>query len=248
MPTDRITLADWQAMSSQELRAHIARGVMPPIMGADGAGEGGDPKEPEPQGDPAGDDPKTPAASGPTQADIDKLTEALRKEREKSGDLDKQVKELKPKADAHDQLTAEQQTELEKAQSELEKSNDRNAQLQAQIREANLASALADQKYGLASPQLASLAIKNAGIEFDDANQPKDLDDAVKRAVEANPLLEGTAPKPKAPKTNGGDGAGGGKETEVELTSDELAAAQAADMTPEEYATYKSPNPPEPSQ
>lgn len=239
MPNFRPTLAEWLAMTPAQVKAQIQRGVMPPIIGADGEGEGGE-GEPKPQGEPAGGGDSEPKA--PTAEDVANLQEALRKERDRSNGLDKQVKELKPKADAHDQLTAEQQSDLEKAQNDAQAATATVAELQGQIRDANLKVALTDPKHGVASPTLAALAIKAKGIEFDDHNQPVDIDAAVKAAIEAEPALAGTAPKPKAPSTNGGDGGGGGKETEVELTSDELAAAKASGMTPEEYQAYKSPS------
>lgn len=236
------SIAEWQEMTPARIKEHISRGVMPPIMGADDGGEGGNGGEGG-EGDPP--KPKEPEPKQPTQADVDALKESLRKEREIRANAEKKITELEPKAKAHDDLTEAQKDELQKAKDALEDSNKTNSTLQQQIRDANLKVALADAKHGVASPSLAALALKAQGIEFDENNQPKDLDAAVKAAIEAEPALAGTPSKKGAPNTNGGDGSGDGNNT-PNLTAEELEAAKASDMTPEEYVAYRdSTEPPE---
>lgn len=237
MPTDRITLAEWQAMDSNQLRAHIARGVLPPIMG--GALEEGESAEAAGgETPPTGttQNPETPPADEAPK-NTDGLKKALDEERQRVKDLQKQVKELVPKAKAHDELTAEQQTELEKAQKEAADAQDALAATTSQIQSSNLQVALTDAKYGLASAQAAATLLQAEGIEFGDDNRPVNLDDAVKALVEANPFLLGEKPKPKAPDTNNREGAQA--ERKVDLSPEEIEAAEKAGKTPEEWQALK---------
>lgn len=179
----------------------------------------------------------------PTAEDVANLNKALAKEREARKAADKLVKDLKPKADAHDQLTEAQQSDLEKAQKEAADARDALNATTSKVRAANLKVALGDSKYGLASAKAAATLLQAEGVEFDDNDEPIGLDEAVNSLVEANPFLTGEKPKPKAPNVNGGDGKGGG--SKVELTTEELAFAESFGMTPEEYAANKEVNPPE---
>lgn len=233
MPTDQITLAAWQAMDTHEVKAHIAAGVFPPIMGGSGEGD---------EGGTGGETPKEKTEEEPKAPEgglnVDGLKKALDEERTARKQFEQQVKDLKPKAEAHDQLTEAQKTELQKAQDDLTAAQQTNAGLIEQIRAANLRSALADQKHGLASPGLAAMAVTAAGIEFDESNRPVGLDDAVKAVTESEPAL--LAGKPPAPTGNGGEGGG---TSNVTLTAEELEAAKASEMTPEEYVAFRDNTP-----
>lgn len=94
------------------------------------------------------------------------------------------------------------------------------------------------QDIGLTSPRLAIAALKMDGttIEWDDQDNPTNLDDVLAELLEREPGLKGTAAL-KKPGTNAGDG---GKEgPPPALTAEELEAAARFGKTPEQYAALK---------
>jgi hypothetical protein len=199
-----------------------------------------------PAGDPPAAPPADPPKADPPASDdaksVANLETTLKKVRDELKAANTKVKELEPKANAHDELTKAQQTELEQAQEQAREARDALNATTSKVRAANLKVALGDSKYGLASAKAAATLLQAEGIEFGDDDEPIDLDEAVEKLTEANPFLLGTAPKPKAPKTDGGSG-GGGETAQVNLTTEELQAAKAFGMTPEEYTAYKSTTP-----
>ncbi len=98
------------------------------------------------------------------------------------------------------------------------------------LRRANLLTALADE--GLTGAKARAAARLLDDVEFDDDDEPTNLKDAIKAATaEYGKELFGVAAGTHAVTAHQG------------LTANELKAARASGMTPEEYVAYKSPHP-----
>lgn len=119
--------------------------------------------------------------------------------------------------------------------------SEREVKATQKLQRANLISALSKSKHGLTDPAAAAkLAITDGLADFDEDDEPQDIDDLVKDLVDEYAFLKGEKPKRRAPNVDSGNGR---TKTAPKLTADELKAAKAADMTPEEYAAFKSPQP-----
>lgn len=126
-----------------------------------------------------------------------------------------------------------------------ERSNEqREDRATERIREANLRDALAEK--GVRG-KAAKTAIKLLDVDYDDDDEPIDLDDAIAAAREEHGK-DVIRRRRKPGKTGGRDGGKEKKGAKPDLTADELDAAKAFGMTPEEYVNYKKTNPtlPEP--
>lgn len=202
-----------------------------------------DPNNP-PAGDPPANDPPAPPADppadppAPDEWDKERGMATIKALREKE-------KEGKAAAKERDALAARLKEYEDADKSELEKAQQRAAELEAkekqwaaEKRETNLRLAVFEKASELASPGLAIAALQRDGnVTFDDNGQPENLDEALAALLEREPLLRGkAAPKPP-PQLDGGGGGGGGEPPA--LTAEELQAAETAGMSPEEYAALK---------
>lgn len=161
---------------------------------------------------------------------------ALDAERKARRDADKRAKDAEARLKA---LEDEKLSDTEKLKKEAEAGKALASTATEKLRRANLITALADE--GLHGARAKAAAKLLDSVEFDDDDEPTNLKDAITsaKAEYGDDIFKGA--KPKAPKTNGGEG---NEDREgPTLTADELAAAKAAGMTPEEYETYKSPQP-----
>lgn len=108
------------------------------------------------------------------------------------------------------------------------------------LRQVNLRSAL--EKKGYPGPRAAAVSRLLDDVEFDEKDKPLDLDDALEDAIEEygdEIAGKGEKPKPKRRKvdTNGRDGNRGGNPPK--LSAEELAVAEKAGKTPEQWAAWK---------
>lgn len=134
-------------------------------------------------------------------------------------------------------------TETERLKKEAEEGRARGEAATAKLRKATLLAELTKDEHGIADARAATaLAIADGLFEFDDDDEPTNAERAVEQLLAAYPVLRGKKGK-KAPTVDGGAGGGGGGGDTPDLTADELAAARACGMTPEEYQKYKSPQP-----
>lgn len=109
------------------------------------------------------------------------------------------------------------------------------------LQKANLLLALADKGYRGSQARLVSRLLDD--VEFDDNDQPANLDDVLEEAQEVygDALGRPARPaKPKAPKTDGGAGP---KQTgkPAALTAEESKYARAFGMSAEKYRAYMDP-------
>jgi hypothetical protein len=193
----------------------------------------------DPPNDLPADPPKDPPADPPADPPKDEpLGEsgkaALEAERTARKAAEKTAREAQKKLDAAE---AEKLSETEKLKKEAEDGKALAATATDKLRLANLRDALADK--GFAGAKAKAVVRLLDGVEYDDGDEPTNLDAVLKTAEKEYGELVKPG-KPAAPDIDPGGG-GGGKAPA--LTADELAAAKAAGMTPEEYANYKSPQP-----
>src|SRR3990167_483456 len=136
------------------------------------------------------------------QRTIEKLREELKaaklttKERD---DLAAKVKEFEDS----------QKSELEKAQEAAKEARDRAKVATEKARNANLKSALYDKAadLGIGSPSLALKALNRSKIEWDDSDEPSNIETVLEALLEKEPLPKAT-PKKRTPSTDAGGGAG----------------------------------------
>lgn len=163
---------------------------------------------------------------------------ALAAERKRARDAEKALKEaqakLKEREDADLTETERLKKQVEDAQAKVGNATDK-------LRRANLLAALADE--GLTGAKAKAAARLLDVVEYGNDDEPTNLADAITaaKAEYGDDMFKGATPARKPTPTNGG----GGREDREgpTLTADELAAAKAAGMTPEEYEAYKSPQP-----
>ncbi|MGH2878939.1 MAG: hypothetical protein ACRDK4_04945 [Solirubrobacteraceae bacterium] len=180
-------------------------------------------------------EPPKPPETGATQAEVDKAYAKLRQtESEREA-------ERKARAEAEQKLKEREDAELsetEKLKREAEESRTAAEQGRAQLREAKLLTALADK--GLTGSK-ASAAIRLLdGVEYGEDHQPTNLDavlETAKGTFGEDVFAPAPAPKPPAPSIDPGTGNQPGPEPT--LTAEEIAAAQRASMTPQQYEAMK---------
>jgi hypothetical protein len=148
--------------------------------------------------------------------------------------------DLKAKADKFDEQQAAGASDLEKANQRAEAAEAKAAKADEKVRHANLLSALADKKLVGAAGRAAAKLLD--GVEFDDNDEPKNLDDALKAAKTAygeavfsadgtttNEDESGDKPGEKGkPKGKGGDGGAGGTHDAVKDAPPGMARLAAA--------------------
>ncbi len=181
------------------------------------------------------------AAAAKAKADEDaKLGDAgkaaLDAERTARKKAEKEAKDAVAKLKAIEDADA---TELEKATKRADEAEAKVSTLTASVQRANLTSALADPKLGLVDANAA--AALATGVEYDDDGMPKDVDKIAETLTGRYAFLKGEKPAPKPGDINPGGGAGGEGGGGPALTAEELAAAKAGNMSPEEFAHYKDP-------
>lgn len=161
---------------------------------------------------------------------------ALEAERKERKAAEKRAKDAEAALKAKEEAEL---TEVERLKKQAEDAEGKVTAATEKLRRANLITALADE--GLSGARAKAAAKLLDDVEYDEDDEPTNLADAMKaaKAEYGDDIFKGA--KPKAPKTNGGEG---NEDREgPTLTADELAAAKAAGMTPEEYEQYKSPQP-----
>lgn len=172
---------------------------------------------------------------GLTPADRAALEAVVQKERAATKTAEKAAREAQAKLD---KIEADSLSETEKLKKQAEDGAKAAVTATTKLRQANLITALADK--GLAGGKAKAAARLLDGVEYDDEDEPTNLDvalDAAKASYGEDMFAAGEPTKPKPGGTaNGGDG---GNDAKVELTADELEAAKATGTTPERYAAMK---------
>lgn len=232
----------------------IGRGAMLPAMygGAEDDEEDADDEEDGDDDDARGDDDDTGDgdedddragdARGDDEDDDDldedelpeRVKRALRKERRARRKLERENRRFKRDAAKARRTTSTGRRDDDRPADEDGKPDAGTENLQ----KANLLLALVDKGYRGSQARLVSRLLDD--VEFDDNNQPANLDDVLEEAQEVYGDALGRPAKPKAPKTDGGAGP---KQTgkPAALTADELKVARACGMSAEEYRAYKDP-------
>ncbi len=186
------------------------------------------------------------AAAAAKAGDADKLGDAgkaaLDAERKAKRTAEASLKAATAELDA---LKAEKLTEAEKAEKRATDAEAKVEAATAKLRKANLMAALADA--GLTGAKAKAAARLLDDVEYDDADEPKNLDAAIVAAKTeyGEDMFKGAKPSPPG-NVNGGEGGNGDKPPT--LTAEELSMAASFGMTPVEYEAAKSPGyrPPEP--
>ncbi len=195
------------------------------------------PKGDPPVADPPADPPTPPVTGDKTAADVARLQAALDAERTARKQEAKEAKATAARLKAIEDADA---SELEKATKRADEAEATNAGLVERIRKATLATALGDAKHGLVDANAA--AALAAGVEYDDEHNPTNVDKLVTDLTGRYAFLKGTPAAPKPGEINAGGGAGGSGGGGPSLTAEQLSAAKAANMSPEEWAHYSDPN------
>ena len=214
-------MADFDVLERELLERGLARvyrgRLIPVIRGAEG-----DPPA-DPAADPSAADP--PAERSFTQADVDRIVQE-RLARAKSAppaDYD----DLKAKAARLAEIEAENQTELEKAQTRAAELEKQASEATQRAREALLRSAVVAEaaRKNVVDPDAAVALLDRSTLELDDDGSPKNIAEAMDSLLKAKPYLAGGA-------RAGGSadlGARGGDAGKGQLTREQLKA-----MTPEQ--------------
>lgn len=186
-------------------------------------------------------DPKTATdPDGGDTFDKDRAMATIQRQRDEEKRLKAELKAAKEKADRLDALEAEKLSEQEKAAKRAEEAERKAATADAKLQRANLIAALSDPSLGIVNARAAAKLID--GVEYDDDGEPTNLGSVDEKGsliasfLEQNAFLRGQPPKPKAPSLDGGDG---DEKPKPSLTAEEQRAAEAYDMTHEEYAVFK---------
>ena len=130
-------------------------------------------------------------------------TRAIQAERERAKQADKRAKAAEKKAAEQEAELREfrnaQLSETEKLQKQAEEGTAKAAEATQKLRRANLITALAEQPFGLVGGKARAAARLLDGVEFDDADEPTNLKDAVKamRADFGDELFGGATPPPE---------------------------------------------------
>lgn len=158
---------------------------------------------------------------------------ALDAERKARRDAEKAAKAAQAKLDEIEKASL---SETERLKKEAEDGKALATSATEKLRKANLMAALSEA--GVSNVKAAVRLLD--GVEYDDSDEPKNLDAAITAAkAEFGEQMFKTA-KPPAPDINGGGG-GGDVDKAPQLTAEELAMAKSFGMTPVEYAAAKDP-------
>lgn len=202
---------------------------------------------PNPDAETAPDASTTPPVEPPVTApegqddefDRDRAMHTIRTLREREKEGQRAAKERDALASRLQELEDAQKSEEEKRAEELERLRAADGQHQTERQKwtAERAVLLAAPKAGIADVTLAMAVIDTALIEFDDDGRATNVEDVLADLLEKHPALGGETPKPKLPST---DARAGRTRTEgPTLTAEEMEAAKAIGMDPEDYARWK---------
>jgi hypothetical protein len=161
---------------------------------------------------------------------------ALAAERKAKNDAEKRAKAAEAKLKEIEDADA---SDLDKATKRAEEAEAKVQTLTENVRRARLIVELAKPEHALVDA--AAAAALMTGVEYDDDGEPTNVADAVKAVTAKYEFLKGAPPVPKPAEINPGGGAGGSGGSGPALTAEELSAAKAANMSPEEWAHYKYP-------
>lgn len=173
--------------------------------------------------------PLTPEQIAELQASNARLMKALEAEREGNKEIRRQrSEEEKAKLTGQEQVAAEleelreaeQQWAVERAELTIEREIGRLGP-----------------KLGILDPEVTAALIDWDDLEFDDDGKPTNVEDVVRALIAKKPMLAGKPSDRNAPRTDSGQGTGGG--TPPSLTAAELTAAQSAGISPERYDQLK---------
>ncbi len=236
---DSRTLARMVALARLQVGSHrpmlrVIRASGVPVNADDPDPKPDDPKA-DPKPDPKPADPVTGDAK--TAADVARLQAALDAERTQRK---AEAKTAKATADRLAAIEAADATDLEKATQRADAAEATVATLTESVRTANLVAAFGDSKLGLVDASAA--AALATGVEFDDDHQPTNADKIAADLTGRYAFLKGTPNPPPPADINAGGGAGGSGGSGPSLTAEQLSAAKAANMSPEEWAHYSDPN------
>jgi len=135
-----------------------------------------------------------------TQADLDRIVkDRLKRERAQFADY----ADVKKKAEEYDKLTASQKSEIDKAVEKAKVAEEKITKVQEKLRTKNLSLAVitAARELKIEDHETAQLYLERDGIDFDDEDEPIDIEAKLKALLKRKPSL-------KAPKFE--DGADGG--------------------------------------
>ncbi|HYI80014.1 MAG TPA: hypothetical protein VEW67_04065 [Thermoleophilaceae bacterium] len=158
-------------------------------------------------------------------------------------DLRSQVAQLQQQLQEAGGLSTEDAEAAQRRETELQS---RETAAQDALRQGRLLTELAKPEHGIVDAEAAAQLI--VGVEFDAEGNPtnltvKDGEDPESKSLldgflEARPFLRsGAAPPPPAPSIDGG--AGNGQQPVVDLTAEELEAADKAGLSPQQYQARK---------
>lgn len=193
----------------------------------------------DPPTDPPADPPAPDLGKDGTPFDAERAQrtiETLRAEIKQAKVASKERDELAARLKEHEDA---QKSELDKAKDAEREAHDRVKNATEKLRNANLKGALYDKavEHGIGSPSLALKALDRKKIEWDDDDEPSNLDEVLVALLEEEPLLK-ASPKKKTVSTDAGGGSGSGEPPS--LTQDELEAARLLGYTnPADYAADK---------
>jgi len=200
-------------------------------------------EDPDPTGTPDSPDVETdlPAADLPEAFDQERAMATIRKQREEVKTYKAQAKEAEALRNRLQQIEDADKTESQRLTDQVADYQQREQTWAAEKKDTSLRLAVSEraQELGITSPRLAVAALKMDGttIEWDNEDNPTNLDDVLAELIEREPGLKGTPAPPRKPATNAGDG---GKEgPPPALTAEELEAAVRFGKTPEQYAALK---------
>lgn len=200
--------------------------------------------EPTQAPDPRPEPSPEPGPEGPTldgkPFDPQRAMDTILRQREREKELEAQLRELKPKAAKLDEIERAQLSEQEQAELRAREAEDKATKAERTLRKANLISALNHPDLNLVDARAAAKLIE--GVEYDDDGEPSNLgrldeaDSLIAKFLAEHPYLRGERAKPTPPPT---DAREGGDRRTPQLSAEEIAAAERAGMSHEEYAAYK---------
>lgn len=163
--------------------------------------------------------------------DKDRALDTIRKQREREK---AQAAELKvARAEAATLKAKEQQradadkSELEKAQTRLAEREKAHAEAEAKLKRMTIGQAIerAARKHNARNPEVVARLIEQDDLEFDDAGEPTNAEDLVKKILKDEPYLvgktEGSTGVPASPRSNGSPG----REEKIAKLRDEMRAS-----------------------
>lgn len=160
---------------------------------------------------------------------------ALDAERKARREAEKAAREAQAKLD---KIEKDSLSETDRLKKEAEEGKQAAEKATAKLRQANLIGALADK--GITGAKAKAAARLLDDVEYDDTDEPTNLDAAIKAASEVYGADQfKTGGGASRPNVNGNEGNEGGDPPN--LTAEELAIAKSFGMTPDEYAKEKDP-------